>query len=410
MVTWFERPVFASFQKLVILLALTLSPFALAQNTQQNIPENKAPSSRKDSISVSELVSEPHHILQDLAQRGVSFQGMFVNDWSKGTNSAETASTGFGRYSFDLSMTLDGEKLLGSNGTTGFIRLKQHMEEFGATHDGAAQLYSNIDAPSRTMLYELWLEQKLLDGKLRLKGGKIDANTEFAVVQNAGDFLNSSMGYSPTIMDFPTYPAPKLGLNAFLSPTKNNRLNLGIFQTSGKGTLTLVEPGRSWTLPHSDLEGHINVGYWRRDGEIPGFDGGMSSVTQGYYAVLEQTAWHSAAGGEAERRLAGFLQFGRSDGRLNSFTHHLGGGAVLQAPLVHRPHDSLGVGATWVRFSSQPQAGFEIPAELVLESYYKLVLTRNLALVQDFQFLHNPGGMMANPDYPVITPRVVFSF
>ena len=389
----------------VLVMAMLLSPWMAGQSSDSQKPE---PDIHEHFVSVAKLVSGPSHVLHDLEQRGVSFQGMFVQDWSKGTN-AQTSPTGFGRYSLDLSTTLDGEKLLGSRGTTGLVRLKQHMEEFGVTNDGAAQIYSNIDAPSRTTLYELWLEQKLASGKLRLKGGKIDANTEFAVVQNAGDFLNSSMGYSPTIMDFPTYPTPKLGLNAFLSPTKGNHLGFGVFATNGKGILTLVEPGRSWSLGKNELDGHINVGYWRRDGEIPGFDGGMSFVTQGYYAVLEQTAWRGTHG-EAERRLAGFLQFGRSDGRVNSFTHHVGGGAVLQAPLARRPHDSLGVGATWVRFSSQLGAGFELPAELVVESYYKVAITRNIALVQDFQFVHNPGGMKSNPDYPVITPRLAVSF
>jgi porin len=387
------------------ILILFSPPSLMAQTTAPNFrPET-------DSITVTELASEPRHILQDLSARGISFQGMLVNDWSKGTNAADTSSDGFGRYSFDLSMTLDGKKLLGRDGATGFVRLKQHLREFGSTSDGCAQVFSNIDAPSRTTLYEIWLEQKLLSGKLRLKGGKIDANTEFAVVQTAGDFLNSSMGYSPTIMDFPTYPEPRLGLNVFFYPSQKYQLGAAVFQTGGKGILSLAEPGRSWSLGHSELQGRVSLGYWRRDGEIPAFDGAMSSVTQGYYSVLEQTLWrHSLHNRAAERRLSSFLQYGRSDGRVNCFTHHLGGGAVLQAPLARRPQDSFGAAATWVRFSSEPAAGFQLPAELILETYYKVTVTRNLALVQDFQFLHHPGGMSSNPDYPVITPRVVFSF
>lgn len=349
--------------------------------------------------------------MEALKGDGITFQGLLVNDWSKGTNAADTSADGFGRYSFDLSMTLDGKQLLGRDGATGFVRLKQHLREFGSSSDGGAQVFSNIDAPSRTTLYEIWLEQKLLSGKLRLKGGKIDASTEFAVVQGAGDFLNSSMGYSPTIMDFPTYPEPRLGLNLFFYPSQKYQLGAAVFQTSGRGVLSLVEPGRSWSLGRGELEGRISLGYWRRDGDIPGFDGAMSSATQGYYSVLEQSLWRrSLRNGAGERRVSSFVQFGRSDGRVNSFTHHLGGGAVLQAPLACRPHDSLGAGATWVRFSSEPPAGFELPTELVLETYYKLALTRHLALVQDFQFLHHPGGVRSNPDYPVVTPRIVISF
>jgi carbohydrate-selective porin OprB len=377
---------------------------AQAGNSLPPPPVKEAP------VSISELASQPRAILRDFEQRGVSFQGPVVNDWSKGTNATDTSSSGFGRYSFDLSMTLDSENLLGYKGATGFVRLKQHRDEFGATGDGAAQLFSNIDGPSRTSLYELWLEQKLLSGKVRLKGGKIDANTEFAVVQSAGDFLNSSMGYSPTILDFASYPDPRLGVSAFLSPSTSNHVGVGVFSTGGKGVLSLIEPGHSWSLGSTELEGRAALGYWRRDGNIAGFDGNPSSVAQGLYGVFEQTVWRDPLPNQGERRLATFLQFGHADGHVNGMTHHLGGGAVLQAPIARRSQDSLGVAATWVRFSSQPEAGFDWQAELVLESYYKVAITRHIALVQDFQFLHHPGGLKANPDYPVITPRLVFSF
>ena len=40
------------------------------------------------------------------------------------------------------------------------------------------------------------------------KAGRIDANTEFAALHASEEFLNSSMGYSPTIWGMPTYPLP----------------------------------------------------------------------------------------------------------------------------------------------------------------------------------------------------------
>lgn len=383
---------------------LSSSYLAVAQEADSSTPDD----AHKNKIA---LISDTREILHGLNDHGISFQGLVVYDWSKEFDYDEDPASGFGRYSFDLSMPVDGKKTFGLEGSAGFVRLKHHMRTFGETYEGAAQLYSNIDASSRTTLYEIWFEQRLLSNKLRLKGGKIDANSEFAKVQSAGDFLNSSMGYSPTIVAFPTYPEPKLGINVFVHPTANNGLGLGVFQTAGAGTMAIVEPGHNWNVGQGEHPGRVSVGYWRLNGPVARFDGGQASGTQGFYTVLEQSGWrHPWLGKQGERQLATFFQFGHAEGQVSPFTHHVGGGAVLQAPFTKRSRDAIGMAATWVRFSSHPGAGFDLRSELALESYYKATINKHVALVQDFQFLHHPGGLRANRDCPVITPRLVISF
>jgi carbohydrate-selective porin OprB len=328
------------------------------------------PAPTTGTAPVSQVITETRHIVRNLVQHGISFQGLFVEDWSKEWDDSDAPASTFGRYSLDLTVAMDGEKVLGWKGSTGSVRLKQHINEFGDGEVGAAQLYSNIDARSKTMLYELWLEQKLFGEKLRLKGGKIDANTEFAVVEGAGDFLNSSMGYSPTIVAFPTYPEPKPGLGIFVHPATNYAVNLGVFQTAGWGTLSVVEPGRRWSR-RGDLPGRVSVGYWRLDGEIARMDGRRTSTTQGVYSVLEQSLWHRPLPGkDGERTFSSFLQLGKSDGDVSTFGSHVGGGVVLQAPYAGRPHDSLGFAATWVSLSPCPGKSSNPTAELILEGYY----------------------------------------
>lgn len=382
----------------VLFLCSSLSLTALAQETSS--PNQKDPT--------SDLQTLARHSLTFLGQRGVSFQTLFVNDWSKSLWQGHDASYGLGRYSFDLSATIDSEKSLGWKGGSGFIRLKQHLHEFGWSHDEAAQVYSNIDAASRTTLYELWYQQKWMAGKVRIKGGKIDANTEFATVENAGDFLNSSMGFSPTILSFPTYPEPKPGAIVALTNAHEYGIELGVFQTA-MGTMSFAEPRRHWSVGASELPGHFSAGYWRLDGAMTCFDGSASSVSQGFYSVLEQGLWRSK-GNDRDQSFNTFLQFGRANGDVSAVTHHFGGGAVWQAPLASRPHDGLGFAATWVKFSSQPAAGFDYDGEVIVESYYKMAFTRHVSLVPDVQFLHHPYGVRTNPDVAVFTPRLVISF
>ena len=347
-------------------------------------------------------------LLNEINDHGISFQGIFVNDWSKDLQDHFASTSGFGRLSFDLVTTIDGKKLFGLPGSAAVARLKQHTREFGMSSDGAAQVYSNIDAPSKTILYELWLEQRLWSDRLRFKGGKIDANTEFATVQNASVFLNSSMGFSPTIMAFPTYPSPKLAFTAYLKSVAHGSVGFGIFQTEGMGRLTVIEPGKTWTTP-SELPGRISVGYWRLDGRVDHFDGSSYNSTQGYYSVLEQALWRKDLGSGNERRLSAFFQFGEADDNVSLLTNHVGGGLTLQAPSGRRSKDSVGIAFTRVAFTSAPEQGVHSP-ELVLEAYYKFAITKHLALVQDFQYLHHPGGLSSNRDCPIVTPRLVVSF
>ena len=348
-------------------------------------------------------------VLHHLSARGLSLHGQAIYDWSGEIDSASSPH-GFGRYSLDFQVPVDVEKLLGWRRSAGVVRLKHHVQKFGEDCVGEAQLYSNIDADSRTTLYEAWLEQRWMSERIRLKGGKIDANTEFAVVQTAGDFLNASMGYSPTIMAFPTYPEPKVGFIAFLRPEKRVATGVGVFQTNGMGILSIVEPGISWKAEPDAWGGRVSGGYWHLSSRtIPRFDGRYASGAQGFYSVIEQNIWPRSQSSAGDR-ISVFAQLGWAEGSVSPFTRHAGGGAVLQGPIPSRTKDAFGAATTWVRFSSYTQAGFDHAGEQVFETYYKAVISSHVALVQDFQYFHHPGGRRMNPDRPVVTPRLILSF
>jgi porin len=361
------------------------------------------------SSAASSQSTSGKKLLGDMDRRGISFRGTMIFDWSESMDT-EDSSSGFGRYSFDVSAAIDGNKLWGLGGSAGLLRLRNHLNSFGEDRVGAAQLYSNIDAGERTALYEAWIEQRLFSDKLRLKGGKIDANTEFDAVQTAGDFLNASMGYSPTIVAFPSYPEPKLAFIASLQPTVHNALGIGVFETATSGALSIVEPSRAWTAGHSENQGRLSVGYWHLSGDIERFNGAKARGTQGFYSVAEQTLWRTSQSDGTEHRVSAFFQIGSANGELSPFERHIGGGAVLQGTWGNRPQDSIGVAATGVRLSPQPTTGIGTGKELVLESYYKVFLTRHFSLVPDFQFIHHPGGSLAHADCPIFTSRFVASF
>lgn len=359
--------------------------------------------------SIRSIANAGEAALQHLNEDGVSVQGAMIYDWSKST-AEDDSGAGFGRYSFDFSVAVKGEGLWGLKQGDGLVRIRNHQSNFGDDFVGAAQLYSNIDARSATTLYEAWVEQRLLSDKIRWKVGKIDANTEFAAVQTASDFLNSSMGFSPTIMEFPTYPDPKLGFTFFFHPTRGNTVGVGVFDTASGGPLSIVEGAHAWNSGQAQNIARVSVGYWRLAGTVSRLDGGVSEQTDGVYSVIERTIWKSAEGARQARSLLLFLQFGTADGTVSAFACHIGGGAVLQGPWGRRGQDSMGTAATWVQLSSQNEQVPSVAGELIIETYYKAVLGKHAAFIQDFQLVHDAAGAHPSSNWPVITPRIVVSF
>ena len=164
-----------------------------------------------------------------LDDHGITFQANLTldNSWdvTGGANSDSTAA----RYLLNFNLTLNTERLAGWKGGTFFFNFQNQNGKDGSAMVGSAQGISNIDSSSLTQISELWYEQALLDGTLRLKVGKVDAGTEFARVENGAEFLNSSFGFSPTILGFPSYPNPSLSLNIFANPTPWLYGGLGIY-------------------------------------------------------------------------------------------------------------------------------------------------------------------------------------
>jgi porin len=194
------------------------------------------------SAGDSEKGGLPTRILQGpkrgrswLDERGLLGQLTFVNDWSCDIRGGAEPGRCFNRYALDVMVGIDAEKAVGWKGSSGFVRLKHYLGEHGGQYVGDAQGFSNIDSPAKSYLYELWGQQTLWKNRLRVKAGKVDANSEFASVRVAADFLNSSMGYSPTIMLFPTYPEPRPGALGFLYGG-HYQLGTGLFRRCRKTT------------------------------------------------------------------------------------------------------------------------------------------------------------------------------
>lgn len=361
-----------------------------------------------------------------LDDRGITFQANLTYDGSAVLGGGATQRVFASRDLINANVTLDFDRLAGWKGLTLFANYQSSGGRDGSADAGAFQAISNIDARSLNQISEVWAEQQFGE-ILRVKVGKIDLSTEFASVPNAAEFINASMGFSPTIVNFPTYPDGAFGGLISVSPERHLYVRLGIFdgsaqegfRTGSRGPSTLfgapsdlfliAEGGVLWDAKDRALPGSVTIGAWRHTGTFDRFDGGSESGTNGVYLVINQTLWQpdDEAGDEA-RGLTGFLQLGLADGAVSEVTQHIGAGLTWKGLVPGRQEDAFGLGVTWVDFADA--AGLDEAGELIVEAFYKFQLTPFFSIKPDVQYMHTPGGDGSLKDAFVAGVRCVIEF
>lgn len=368
-----------------------------------------------------------------LEDRGLTFDIKYTTDYSKSLHGGLDTAGSRWRSLVDISATLDTKPLLGLEGGTLFADFQSAQgpnasDELVGDIQGVDGLDGVPGAPqqNRTQVSQLWYQQIALDGALRIKVGKVDANTEFDHVNAAQEFLHQSAGSSATLFTLPTYPDPAMAINVFVKPHENLQLGFGIYNGSlANGTRTgdrgpgavfpsaddlflIGEIDASWTLGRAHLPGRLGVGGWYSTNTFARFDGAHASGTGAPYALLEQALWRASTSDDHDARgVTLFLMYGYSDPAIVPFDHNLGGGLAWTGPIPGRASDIAGVGAQAVHFSSGYDA--RASSEISYEVFYRLQLKPALAIKPDLQFIANPGGK-GTPDALLLSVRFEIVF
>ncbi len=348
-----------------------------------------------------------------LVAAGVSLEAAYIYDLS-GNARGGVRRSGVGRGLLSAGLGADLEALAGLRGAALFVGVQSYGGTSGATLTGDAQAFSNIDASRFVRLAEAWYEQRLAGDGVRVKLGQVDANSEFAVVEPAGEFLNASAGFSPTIYALPTYPEPTPSASLFLAPAGWLQLSGGVF----RGTLTRgtgpAAPGHApfaiGEVAGSWGSGRVLLGYWQHPGGYAEqFNGGFTRSPAGWYAGAEQRVT-GAPEGEASGAHGAvvFAKYGRSPDRFSPFGQHLMLGLVEERPLGLEGH-AAGMMVSHVDLSDAAGAG--TPAnETSVEAFYRLPTLGFLTLRPDLQYIVHPAGDRALGDALVGTLRAELVF
>lgn len=219
-----------------------------------------------------------------------------------------------------------------------------------------------------------------LPGRVRLKLGKVDASTEFAVIESGGDFSNASLGVSPTLFAMPSYPNGAASANAFLSPTKWLTTGVGVYRVAGGALYSVAEMGSRWDGKRS---GRLAVGHWNQSAARKGPE--EQPATAGVYAVGEQTI----VARDRERGMRVFARLSTAQKSIAPASTHTACG-MRWTGFGRREQDSVGLAL----LDLVPSADrVPLRRERAIEGYYQLTLTKHFAIKMDLQHIRRPGGL-----------------
>jgi carbohydrate-selective porin OprB len=353
---------------------------------------------------------------QQLENAGIAINSEYVAEYSAVLSGGVEEKPSF-RNLLTFDIALDMNAMANIQGGTFFIQyLHVNAERGGSGDAGDLQGYSNIENDrSLDVIYELWYEQLLLDDRLRIKVGKVDANAEFFYVDAAGDFANSSAGFSPSVQAFPSYPDPAMSVNIFATLLNEEdwslTLGYGLYDgapgvdgipTGSRGPATFfsdnksddyfhaIEASLAWNQLGSLPAGRFAIGYWQHTGTFDRFDGNTDDGTDGFTLSFEQRL-NTLDEPDSERGVYVFTQYGYADEHVAEIAQHIAAGIVGRGLINSRPDDAMGLYVSYADLSDDSSAGFD-KDEWALDLYYKFQITPAIYIQPELQYIINPSG------------------
>lgn len=347
-----------------------------------------------------------------LTEHGVTINSSWLySPYTKTRGGANDDRSTRGYSLFNLGINIDTEKAgLWKGGT--FFGLYQRKMGYGLSgpngDNGAMGDWMGLDGwdwREMNQISEYWYQQKLFDGKVRMKLGKQDGNTDFAFLNSGWDFMNTAFSINPTV-PLPTYPDPAFGFMAEINPKEWFSIRDGIYSKFNVPfNITEIE----FKPKFKKLPGRYMLGMWEMSDSTgmqvaDGLNDDGSSYYRnfnrnfGFYADFEQMVYKENKDDENDMQgLVVFGQFGISPDSKNDMCQYTSGGLEYIGPIPKRDKDRAGVAVGSGRFASRLNyVGFDetnrVGSETVVEAFYRVQVTPWFYLQPDIQYIANPGG------------------
>jgi len=422
-----------------------------AQDVASSLPrltQNESVPTRSDFETPKTLLGNWNGLRPLLDDYGISFTLNQTSDYLGNTRGGIRQGFIYDGL-LDLELDVDLNKAIGWRG--GKIHLTGYGiqgQDLSTQNIGNLMTVSNVESqPSLAKIGEFWLEQRLLDDQLRLRGGLLEADRYYMISPTANVFVNSTFGF-PDSWEAnmpgggPGYPNASPGALASFD-FKNNwsvtasvmngtpvgpstsSTSYGIQLPIGDGVLSWMEVAYTpkLVLGESTLPGNYKLGGWYNSETVNNvtlsssgrtFDNPINTTYRGQYAVyglIDQTLWREA--NSESQGLSAFtrITFNPQSDR-NLVTWYFDTGLAYVGLFDSRPDDILGLGFGWAKFTpylngtisvKNASSGTQTPMlkpESLVELTYQAPINPWLTLQPFLQYSINPGGKAPMPNNP----------
>lgn len=397
-------------------------------------------------------------VRQQLADWGVQFNVTYIGEtFANPVGGVRHGAIYTGRL--DVGATIDLEKLVGWSGATFHANAFQiHGDGLSRSYVGNLMLVSGVEALPASRLYEFWVEQALLGGRLQIRVGQQPSDVEFIDSKYDDLFANSALGWPgitgiilPSGGPSPPLAVPGIRVKAQLSDRITGYLAVfdGDAAPPGPGDPQLKNPHGTlfrvqdppWVvgqvrykfeLGAAALPGTIAAGAWYHFGSFDHqyLDSGGRSLAdplssgepaqmrrnQGVFGVFEQLVARSPL--DPAKGAGLFIRTSVSPSDRNLIRFYLDGGIQVTGFSAARPDDKFGIAATYARISHDVRrydqdlqlfTGIATPIrdfEAIFEASYSFQVTPNVAVQPIVEYVMHPGGGSVDPNDPTQTRRI----
>ena len=438
---------------MLVLAACALPPSANAQqmlagaSLPRTAPEQSKPKT-PDVWHQSTLLGDWGGLRPLLDDYGINFSLHQTSDYVGNTQ-------GGMRQGFVYNGLLNLEVDYDLNKAVGWRGAKLHLSGYGIQGQNLSSQYvgnimtvSNVEAnPAIGKVGEFWLEQKLLEDRLQLRAGLLEADRYYMISPTASVFVNSTFGFPDSWEvnmpgDGPGYPNATPGflatyafnddwsltgsvMNGQPVGPSTAQTNYGTDFPTGNGLLSWLELAYTPELQIGDktLPGNYKLGSWYSSNTVDNvtlsvtgraFTNPINKTYRGQYAVYalaDQTLYRED--NSTTQGLSAFVRVSvNPQQERNVVTSYFDTGLAYTGLFDGRPDDILGLGFAWAKFT--PYLNSQIAAqnalsgtftpmpvpEQLIELTYQAPISPWLSLQPFFQYAINPGGKAPMPNNP----------
>ena len=334
------------------------------------------------------------------SQERLNFEAEYTGDFLYNVGGLKNGGGYLGYAKMGMSADLwKGASLYVGSGTThGIVPTEMFIGDF--------QVANNIEAGNHAFMEYFSLQQSF--GNFSFKVGLQDMNENFASINAAGEYINSSFGIHPifsTNMSAAIFPLTGLGVELHIDI--NNKWHIQTAAYDGEMPSFEDNPyNLDWNINKDD--GALFIGeaqYIREKGvyEVGAFYH-TAEKKYGVYAEIEQVVFDNGT-----RNLIGFMQTGMVKKSQNLSISapqnyfHLAAGVNLEGVFSEEANDMAGLAFTSAFLSDKK-------TETAIELFYQYQITDNFVVKPDVQYIINPAGLDIPVDNALVgTLRFVIS-